>query len=577
MLKATSLLVLASLPGISAAADTWVRARSPHVEVLSNGSEAQARRAAEHVEIFHRVLQSALAPLPGLVEGSRPPLVLAFRDAQSFARFRPLRNDGAPQEVDGVILGGADRTYIAVNLGADREDAHEALAHEYTHFVLNPILPAQPPWMGEGLAELLAAASLWPESATLGRTSDAHLRRIGREGSMPLRAQLAVGYLSPTYQGAKHRELFYAQSWALVHWIVAGGHGGMPGVMSFAEAIAEGEDPASAFARCFGMTVDAAEASLAAYLGTLPLPTVVVPLASAARAQPIELSAVDAAEMDGHLGDLLLRGGRTADARSHFARALEAGALSAHEGMAGLLLLEGRLDEALWHIEAALAADPNDARALQRRAEHFVREAAFRGDVLGEAETDRAANVLERALVSDPDLADAADLLARLRPTPVAHRIALMRRVVDRQPERAELAFTLAGLHVKRNDLAAAARVLRRARESTRDEAHRFLSDHLLAKIGTVASSQGEARGTLETVECLAGGALGFRVRTESGLLRLSADSPRSLFLYDAEGDTMERVFTCGPAALPVTARYLSGPSGAQSHRLLSLSFDGTR
>jgi tetratricopeptide (TPR) repeat protein len=362
-----------------------------------------------------------------------------------------------------------------------------------------------------------------------------------------------------------------------VHWIVAGGHGGMPGVMCFAEAIAEGEDGASAFARCVGMTVDGAEASLAAYLGTLPLPTFVVPLAGAARAQPIELSAVDAAEMDGHLGDLLMRGGRTADARSHFARALEAGALSAHEGMAGLLLLEGRLDEARRHIEAALAADPNDARALQRRAEHLVREVAFRGDVLGEAETDRAASVLERALASDPDLADAADLLARLRPTPVAHRIALMRRAVDRQPERAELAFTLAGLHVKRNDLAAAARVLRRARERTRDEAHRFLSDHLLAKIGTVVSSQGEARGTLETVECLAGGALAFRVRTASGLLRLSADSPRSLFLYDAEGDTVERDFTCGSAALPVTARYVSGPPGAETHRLLWLSFDGKR
>ena len=131
-----------------------------------------------------------------------------------------------------------------------------------------------------------------------------------------------------------------------------------------------------------------------------------------------------------------------------------------------------------------------------------------------------------------------------------------MRRAVGRQPERAELAFTLAGLHIKRNDLAEAARVLRRARERTRDEAHRFLSDHLLARIGAVASGQGEARGTLEAVECLAGGALAFRVRTALGLLRLSAESPRSLFLYDDDGDTVERDLTCGPAALPVTARY---------------------
>jgi len=193
---------------------------------------------------------------------------------------------------------------------------------------------------------------------------------------------------------------------------------------------------------------------------------------------------------------------------------------------------------------------------------------------MSEAETDRAVAVLERALAADPDLAYAADLLARLRPTPLDHRIALLRRAVGRHPERADLALTLSGLHIKRNDFAAAARVLRRARESTRDEAHRFLSGHLLGRIAAIASDQGEARGTLEGVECLAGGALAFRLRTATGVLRLSADSPRSLFVYDAEGDTVERDFTCGPSALPVTARYLPGPPGANAHRLLSLSFD---
>jgi hypothetical protein len=148
---------------------------------------------------------------------------------------------------------------------------------------------------------------------------------------------------------------------------------------------------------------------------------------------------------------------------------------------------------------------------------------------------------------------------------------------VGRQPERADLAFTLAALHVKRNDLAEAARVLRRARERTRDEAQRFLAGHLLAKIGAVVSGEGVASGTLEAVECLAGGGLAFRVRTTSGLVRLLADSPRSLFLYDAEGDTVERDFTCGPAALEVTARYLPAPPGGAGHRLLSLSVDGTR
>src|SRR5687768_10963194 len=291
ILTAAALATAAPVSG-----DAWVRARSPRVEVLSNGTEAQARQAAAHLDAFHRVLQAALAPLQ--IAATPPPLVLAFRDRASFMRVLPLRK-GEPQDVGGIILGGSDRTYLAVDLGA--EEAEVALAHEYAHHVLNPLLAAQPPWLGEGLADLLARASAWPESATIGRGADAHLRRIARDGPMPLRDLLAVGYLSPTYRG-EGRALFYAQSWALVHWIVAGGHGGIPALVAYSDAIAGGEDPPSAFARSFGMTVEDAQIALATYLAKSPLPAANVPLAGATPPAAIATSAVGAAEVDVHLG-----------------------------------------------------------------------------------------------------------------------------------------------------------------------------------------------------------------------------------------------------------------------------------
>jgi tetratricopeptide (TPR) repeat protein len=551
------------------ASDQWVRARTPHADVLSNGTATQARRAAEHVETVRRVFHAALSPLSLAGEESRPPLILVFRDRGSFNGVLPLR-DNEPHQIDGLILGGTDRTYLVVHLAA--MDFEGALAHEYAHHLLNPVLAAQPPWLGEGLAELLAGATVWPGSATIGRPSEGHLRRITRDGPMALRDLLAVGYLSPTYQG-ENRELFYAQSWALAHWIVAGGHGGVPGLVAYTQAIADGDDIGTAFARSFGMTVEAAQVSLASYVAARPLPTVNVALPEQAPVATSTAEGVDPAEVDAYLGEVLLRGGRVPEARAHFSRAVAAGHAAAHEGLAAAYLRDGKLDEARRHIESALAADPDDARALQRRAEHIVREVAMRGDVMSEADTQRAVAVLERALAADPDLADAAELLARLRPAPIAHRIALLRRAVARQPERADLAFTLSSLHVKRNDLAEAARVLRRARENTRDEAHRFLSGHLLRRIGVVTSGQNEARGTIEAIECLAAGALAFRVRTASGVLRLTAASPTAFFLYDAEGETLERDLTCGPASIPVTVRYSIAP-GMDTHRLLSLTFD---
>src|SRR6187200_2275001 len=100
-------LVLAVLAfaGWGGADEQWVRARSAHVEVLSDGTPGQARRAAERLEAFHRVLQSALGGMPGLFAADAPPpLVLAFR-GESYGRYVPLRN-GEPQEADGFILGG---------------------------------------------------------------------------------------------------------------------------------------------------------------------------------------------------------------------------------------------------------------------------------------------------------------------------------------------------------------------------------------------------------------------------------------------------------------------------------------
>jgi tetratricopeptide (TPR) repeat protein len=555
------------------AEETWARARSGRVEVITDASPAYARAAAEHVESFDRVLRSAL---PGVAAPeARAPLVLALADAGSFSRFVPA-HVGEPHAVDGVVLGGADRTYIAVDLGARRDAPFEPLAHEYVHFVLNATLPAQPAWMGEGLADLLAAASAEGGSIAIGRPIAAHVERLARGPAMPLAEVLEVGYLSRTYLGDRGREAFYARAWALTHWIVAGGHGGFPGLLAFSRAVADGEDAGTAFARCFGMSAAAADAALAAYLAR-PLPVLALPVVAPAPAL-VETDTPPRPVVDRHLAEVLLRGGRVAEARGLLRRALDAAPASAstHEGLAAVALREGKVADALAHVEAAQAAAPDDPRVLLRRAELILRQITGRGDVPTDTENARAVALLERAVAADPDLADAADLLARLRPAPLAQRIALLRRAVARQPERAELAFTLAGLHIKRNDTGEAARVLRRARDRTRDESHRFLATHLLSRIGEAAGGIGEARGMLEAVECLEGGALAFRVRTPAGVLRLSAASPREVFLFDADGETYERELACGPAALAVTARYRLGPAGASTHLLVSLSFDAS-
>jgi hypothetical protein len=84
----------------SAGADDWVRARSAHFEVLSDASPERARGLTVALERFRRVLAAVLGRGPGSVDA--PTVVVAFRDQDSFAPFRPLYR-GRAQEVEGYL------------------------------------------------------------------------------------------------------------------------------------------------------------------------------------------------------------------------------------------------------------------------------------------------------------------------------------------------------------------------------------------------------------------------------------------------------------------------------------------
>jgi hypothetical protein len=177
---------------------------------------------------------------------------------------------------------------------------------------------------------------------------------------------------------------------------------------------------------------------------------------------------------------------------------------------------------------------------------------------------------LEKALARAPDLAEAAEMLARLAPEPLTRRIALLRRAFARDPGRPDLAVVLASLYAKRHDLVAARGVLQRGRESARDPAYRFLCDHLLSQVEGFVAVTGEAVGRLVAVGCRADGSLRFTLAVDQGMLALEAPSARSFFV-DGPDDRRELELVCGRQDLPVRVRYLPGLDSDGSGTLLTL------
>jgi Flp pilus assembly protein TadD len=288
------------------------------------------------------------------------------------------------------------------------------------------------------------------------------------------------------------------------------------------------------------------------------------------------------AQVEYRLGDLLLLGSRVPEARRHLERAaaLEPRYAPAHEGLAHAALRQGRWEEARREVRLALDADPEDAVALLRYAESLVRETSARSEVLSGEREDEAVAALERAIALAPQLADACDLLARLRPEPSGQRIAQVSAALARDPTRSDLGLTLAGLYARRNDFASARSVLLRTRLLARDDAHRFLTEHYLGRLDRITAGTLEVRGTLVGLECPSDGPLRFVVAGPSRPLRLAAPSATGVFLYGKDGTQVERTFTCGPQREPVSAWYrpVDAPgairAGAPDGTLISLAFE---
>jgi len=554
----------------------WTRVRAAHFELLSDGGAAAARPAAAALARFHRVLEALLPAAPA--DGEGPLVILAFTSESSFRAYVPRRG-GEPRSVDGFFQGGTARRFIAVNLRSERPDPYDALYHEYAHLFLNRALPAQPAWVAEGLAEMYSAWEPVGADARVGLPRLEHLALL-RRGLLPIPDLLRADYTSDFYLREDRSELFYAQSWLLAHYLVLGRAGGREQLRDYLAAITQGADAVAAFRDAFGEEPGALTSRLRSYRDAPVLPVARVPVPAEGDVDAPALTAPAPGEVDCLLADLLLHQDRPREARRHLERSLAAdpGFVPAREGLAAVALGQARWDEARAQLRAALDREPDSPLALYRYADALVTEASRRGEVLSDADTDAAVAALEKAVRGVPHFADAAELLARLRPQPVRARIALLEPAFAREPQRTDIAITLSGLYVRVNEIRRAAMVLARARAAARDADMRFLAGHLLGRLGAASSLTGEVTGTLVRLECLEGGALDFVVDAEGGRLTLRASGPRSVMLYGPDGEPLERDLVCGPHHSAVSVLYVRGEAaeGGAEGTLLSMTWSDT-
>jgi tetratricopeptide (TPR) repeat protein len=389
-------LCLLLVAPLRASAD-WIYASSRHFEIFTTAGDRTARDTLAQFEriraFFADHLQ--LTPPPG-----RLVRLILF---SSEREFRPYRINDA---VVAYYRPGPDRDYIVMRpLG---RSSHAVMVHEYVHLILTRAGGRYPLWLDEGLAEYFATLPAAGSAVPVGRMSRARMRGLESGRTASLDHLFNVTHESPEYRTAEHGGLFYAQSWALTHMLLADDRY-RDGATRFLAMVRAGTPSAQAIEAVWGRPLRHVQADLAEYVsgghfpvrlvrfeepaGTAPVATrevspfeaglVTANLLAAAREDADKARAAFEALASQNPDDLALlesraalefRTGRPRAARPFLTRAVELDTATAasYRDLAALVVAEdSAAAEAL--LERAIALDPADVRARVHLATLFSR------------------------------------------------------------------------------------------------------------------------------------------------------------------------------------------------------------
>jgi TPR repeat protein len=436
--------LVASAPGAthSRAAERWIEARSPAFTVVSDGGEKDARRVLAQFEQVRALLQEVW---PGArLDGARPVTILAVRDEAGLRALLPSfwENKGAFHPA-GVAVSAPDRSWVALRMDVARfrEDddswynPYLIIFHEYVHLVLRLNFDTMPLWLNEGLAEFWGNTIIDTDRVYEGRHIPYHLRTLRERAPMPLAALFAVNQGSPEYSEQNRATIFYAQSWALVHYLVLGSDERRGQINRFAALLQAGRPAADAVREAFG-DVATLDREIQSYVrrpafrcrrrnARLVVTAERQPSRALPEAESLALRAAWHVALD-----------RRAEARSLAGQALavEPGLAATHEALALLAWREGKTEEA----EEALAR----AAALPGASDftyYLYGRLLLEGTHAGRLAASEAA--LRRAVELNPAFADAHATLARVmaeRGAPLADTLPLAARAAQLEPGEIE-------------------------------------------------------------------------------------------------------------------------------------------
>ncbi|HEX8188184.1 MAG TPA: DUF1570 domain-containing protein [Pyrinomonadaceae bacterium] len=513
----------------AAAKDTWTSVRSQNFFLVGNASEKEIRQVATRLEQFRKVFTELFDKVN--FNTPVPTTVVVFKSDGAYKPFKPVA-DGKTVEVAGYFQSGEDVNYITLTpeRAGGAENPYGTIYHEYTHLLVNNSLGAgeAPAWFNEGLAEYYSTFDIEDDRKVyLGRLVNYHLRLLREQKLIPLSQLFAVTQYS--LQRNKHdvRSLFYAESWALVHYLILGNEGRRVRQLSeFLALTKKGTPTGEAFRQAFQTDTAAMEKELQKYVQAYSFQGKLITFERKLEFDSQMTSApLGEAEAEAYLGDLLLHIDRPDDAAARLQHALDLDPsnVMARTSLGMARLRQKREAEAILNLREAAAAGTNNYLAHYYYAYALSRAGMGEGGYTAGYPADRAAEMraaLRKAISLRPDYPESYHLLAWVNLVTgenIAEGVQLIRRAVALAPGNQHYALVLAQLYLRQDKIEEARKTAELIARGGADPGLRATAQSVLASINNYEEQLKKYRAAQEAYERGGGGEPRLVVRDDGG------------------------------------------------------------
>ena len=486
------LILLFSFSLSVAAKDEWIQVRSKNFFLIGNASEKDIRKVGTRLEQFRETFRLLFSKMN--LTSSTPTNVVVFKSAGYYKNFKPKRADGKIDEfIAGFFQPGEDVNYITLSTEGEDAQTYSVIFHEYVHFIVNTNFGKSevPAWFNEGLAEYYSTFEIeQDQKVKLGLPKSNHLDLLQQSKLMPLNTLFNISNSQLLQTGGHSRSIFYAQSWALIHYMMQNGKSA--GLGKFLTDLTRDVPPEKAFQDVFQTGYTQMEAELKKYVGQSRYQYHIYDFKNKMVFDTdMRMSPLTEAESNAYLGDLLYHNHRVDDAEPYLQTSLklEPGSSMANTTLGMVKIRQRKFADAKIYLEKAIAGDAKNHAALYQYAFLLSREGS---DEFGfvqkfdKATVAKMRDALRKAIAINPAYTESYELLAfvdLVNEEELDDAVAQLQNALKYQPGNQRYTLRIAEIYMRQNKFTEAASIFEKIARTTDDPEIRSRADTMMAQL----------------------------------------------------------------------------------------------